>query len=241
MCEGWTTRDLAAHLVVREGRLDAAPGIAIPFLAGYTDKVQRQTAASTDWDGLLAKIASGPPLFSPFKLIDAVANMDEMFIHHEDVRRAQTDWQPRTSRRRTPSRDCAGRSAVMARLTMGSVPARVTLQTPDGETVAVVGRGPELTVTGDVGELTLFIAGRDEAQLTVLRRADHRRRSAPRAEVCDCLYAGADSAGLTRWISASPSNPSRAPPTPINSPSPSRRRPPDTRLLPVGPLRRDER
>jgi hypothetical protein len=54
----------------------------------------------------------------------------------------------------------------MARLTMGSVPARVTLQTPDGQTVAVVGRGPELTVTGDVGELTLFIAGRDEAQLT---------------------------------------------------------------------------
>ena len=54
----------------------------------------------------------------------------------------------------------------MARLTMGNVPARVTLMTPDGETVAIVGRGPELTVTGDIGELTLFVAGRDEAQLT---------------------------------------------------------------------------
>jgi uncharacterized protein (TIGR03085 family) len=31
LCEGWTTRDLAAHLVVRERRLDATPGIMIRF------------------------------------------------------------------------------------------------------------------------------------------------------------------------------------------------------------------
>jgi hypothetical protein len=42
----------------------------------------------------------------------------------------------------------------------------VSLRTPDGKTVATVGRGPELTVTGDISELTLFIAGRDEARLT---------------------------------------------------------------------------
>jgi len=165
LCEGWTTRDLAAHLVVREGRLDAAPGIALPFLAGYTDKVQRKTAASTDWDELLTKIASGPPLLSPFKLIDAVANMDEMFIHHEDVRRAQTGWEPRALDADTAA-GLRRQLSFMARMTMGNVPARVTLQTPDGEAVAVVGKGPALTVTGDVGELTLFVAGRDEAQLT---------------------------------------------------------------------------
>ena len=165
LCEGWTTRDLAAHLVVRERRLDAAPGIAIPFLAGYTDKVQRQTASSTGWDQLVDKIASGPPLLSPFKLLDSVANMDEMFIHHEDVRRAQPGWEPRSLDSDTLAalRRPVG---VMARLTMGKVPARVTLQTPDGETVAVVGSGPALTVTGDIGELTLFVAGRDEARLT---------------------------------------------------------------------------
>jgi uncharacterized protein (TIGR03085 family) len=165
LCEGWTTRDLAAHLVVRERRLDAAPGIAIPLLAGYTDKVQRQTATSTGWDELVDKISSGPPLLSPFKLLDAVANMDEMFIHHEDVRRAQAGWEPRTLDADTIAalRRPLG---MMARLTMAKVPARVTLMTPDGEAVAAVGRGPELTVTGDIGELTLFIAGRDEAQLT---------------------------------------------------------------------------
>jgi uncharacterized protein (TIGR03085 family) len=165
LCGDWTTRDLAAHLVVREGRLDAAPGIAIPFLAGYTDKVQHQVAQSSDWDDLLDKIATGPPLLSPFKLFDAVANMDEMFIHHEDVRRAQTGWEPRAL---DPDTIAALRRPVgmMARLTMGKVPARVTLMTPDGETVASVGSGPELTVTGDIGELTLFVAGRDEARLT---------------------------------------------------------------------------
>lgn len=165
LCTGWTTRDLAAHLVVREGRLDAAPGIAIPFLAGYTEKVQRQTATSTDWEELLDRIASGPPLLSPFKLLDPVANMDEMFIHHEDVRRAQAPWEPRALEADTV-RGLRRPLAIMARLTMSNVPARVTLQTTDRETVAVVGRGQELTVTGDIGELTLFVAGRDEAQLT---------------------------------------------------------------------------
>jgi uncharacterized protein (TIGR03085 family) len=89
LCGDWTTRDLTAHLVVREGRLDATPGIAVPFLAGYTEKVRRQAAESTDWEVLLDKVASGPPLYSPFKIFDPVANMGEMFIHHEDVRRAQ--------------------------------------------------------------------------------------------------------------------------------------------------------
>src|SRR5437763_933578 len=29
LCGDWTTRDLAAHLVVREGRLDATAGVAV--------------------------------------------------------------------------------------------------------------------------------------------------------------------------------------------------------------------
>lgn len=165
LCEGWTTRDLAAHLVVRERRPDAAPGIMVPFLAGYTDRVQRRAAASTDWEDLLHKIASGPPLLSPFKLVDSVANMDEMFVHHEDVRRAQANWAPRSLDADT-LKALRRPLGFMARLTLGNVPARVTLRTPDGETVAVVGRGADLTVTGDIAELTLFVAGRDEAALT---------------------------------------------------------------------------
>ena len=70
LCAGWTTRDLAAHLVVRERRLDATPGITVPFLAGYTAKVQNKVAQSTDWDDLVELVSSGPPIYSPFKLLD---------------------------------------------------------------------------------------------------------------------------------------------------------------------------
>ncbi|MBB2988598.1 uncharacterized protein (TIGR03085 family) [Mycolicibacterium iranicum] len=162
LCEGWDVRDLTAHLVVRERRLDAAPGILIPAFADYTERVQERTAASTDWDVLLGQVADGPPVYSPFKVLDPVANPAEMFIHHEDVRRAQGDWEPRpldeetTGALRRPV-------AMMARMTLRKAPAKVVLRTPQGDTLATVGRGPEVSVTGDTGELLMFAAGRDQA------------------------------------------------------------------------------
>jgi uncharacterized protein (TIGR03085 family) len=165
LCGDWTTRDLAAHLVVRERRLDAAPGIAIPFLAGYTAKVQHEVAQSSDWDDLLDKIATGPPLLSPFKILDPVANMGEMFIHHEDVRRAQSTWEPRTLDDAT-LRALSLPLPVMARLTLRAAPARVSLRTPQGKTLLTIGQGATLTVTGEAPELLLFISGRDAVRLT---------------------------------------------------------------------------
>jgi uncharacterized protein (TIGR03085 family) len=158
LCDGWNVRDLAAHLVVRERRLDAAPGILIPFFAGHTAKVQSDMV-QTDWDALVNKVASGPPLYSPFKLLDPVANIGEMFIHHEDVRRAQPGWEPRvlepalagSLRRSLP---------LMGRMTLGKLPGRVALRTPDGTTVLTAGRGPAVTVTGEPQELLLFSVGR---------------------------------------------------------------------------------
>ena len=167
LCAGWTTRDLAAHLVVRERRLDATPGIALGFLAGYTAKVQDQTAKSTSWDDLVQLVATGPPVYSPFKLLDAVANFGEMFIHHEDVRRAagpQGGWQPRALDESTVA--ALGRQlGLLSRMTLAKQPAQVVLGTPDGQRIARVGRGDEVTVTGDVPELVLFVAGRDAARI----------------------------------------------------------------------------
>ncbi|MCV7100562.1 TIGR03085 family metal-binding protein [Mycobacterium palustre] len=160
LCEGWKTRDLAAHLVIREHRPDAAPGIIIPFFAAHTAKVQDEVASKTDWDALVDKVASGPPVYSPFKLLDPVANVAEMFIHHEDVRRAQPGWEPRVleqalcrSLRRTLS--------LMARVTLAKVPGRVALRVPEGKTVLTAGRGPTVVVTGAPEELLLFAVGRE--------------------------------------------------------------------------------
>ena len=159
LCEGWKTRDLAAHLVIREYRLDTAPGILIPFFAGHTAKVQDEVA-QTNWNELVDKVASGPPAYSPFKLLDPIVNVGEMFIHHEDVRRAQPGWEPRELepalanmlRRTLP---------LMARMTLGKVPARLALRTPEGKTVLTAGRGSAVTVTGAPEELLLFAVGRE--------------------------------------------------------------------------------
>ena len=167
LCAGWTTRDLAAHLVVRERRLDAAAGIAIPFLAGHTAKIQNQVAQSTNWGSLLDMIALGPPVYSPFKLIDSVANVGEMFIHHEDVRRAADGWQPRvlddsivTALRR--------QLGLMSRVTLAKLPARVVLRTTAGRQIGQSCRGggvPAVVVTGEPPELLLFAAGRDAVRV----------------------------------------------------------------------------
>lgn len=177
LCEGWKTRDLAAHLVIREYRPDAAPGIVIPFFAGHTDRVQKE-AAERDWDELLDKIASGPPAYSPLKLLDPVANVGEMFIHHEDVRRARPGWEPRALEPALASR-LRRTLPLMGRLTLAKVPGRVALRTPEGTTLLTAGRGPAVTVTGAPEELLLFSVGRaacvefagDEAAVQAVRDA----------------------------------------------------------------------
>ena len=164
LCEGWKTRDLAAHLMIREYRPDAAPGIVIPYFASRTAKVQHEVAERTDWDELLDKVASGPPIYSPLKLLDPVANVAEMFIHHEDVRRAQPGWEPRVLE---PALAAMLRRSLplMGRMTLAKVPGRVALRTPDGKTLLTAGsrkfQGPAVTVTGAPEELLLFSAGRE--------------------------------------------------------------------------------
>lgn len=171
LCEGWDARDLTAHLVVRERRLDAAPGILIPAFADYTERVQERVAASTDWDVLVGQVADGPPLYSPFKLVDPIANVAEMFIHHEDVRRARPGWEPRPLAEKTVSA-LRRPVAMMARMTLRKAPAQVVLRTPQGDTLATAGRGQQVVVTGDPGELLMFAAGRDEARITIDGPAD---------------------------------------------------------------------
>ena len=94
LCEGWSTADLAAHLVVRERRPDSGPGLVWPPLAGHTEKVRRAVRDRMSWDKLVETVRRGPPLLlRPF---DGPMNTVELFIHVEDVRRAgQGGWEPR--------------------------------------------------------------------------------------------------------------------------------------------------
>lgn len=164
LCGGWTVRDLAAHLVLRERRPDAAAGIVIPALAGYTARAQQRLTDTTDWRDLLDMVASGPPLYSPFKLLDPLVNTTEMFIHHEDVRRAAPDWEPRSLDSDLVS--ALRRQVRLAvRVSLGRSPARVILLDTDGTTLASVGKGPQCAIRGAAPELLLFLSGRDAVQI----------------------------------------------------------------------------
>jgi uncharacterized protein (TIGR03085 family) len=160
LCEGWLTRDLAAHVVVRERRPDAAGGILIKQLGPRLEKVMDEFTAKP-YEELIQLIRTGPPRFSPFSLkqIDEASNTIEFYVHTEDVRRAQPDWSPREL-------DPVFQDALWSRLErtarlMGrGVPTGLVLRRPDGQT-AVAHRGtPVVTVTGEPSELLLFLYGR---------------------------------------------------------------------------------
>ncbi|WP_018179900.1 TIGR03085 family metal-binding protein [Jongsikchunia kroppenstedtii] len=170
LCGGWTTRDLVAHLILREGRPDAAGGILIKALSGYHDKVFAKIAAG-DWDQMLDKLASGPPVYSPFKLVDNFANLSEMFVHHEDVRRTGADWTPREIGADL-QRQLRRPVATVGKQSLRRSPATTVLKTPDGAELARGGSGSVVEVTGEPAELLLFAFGREPAQVEFAGDAD---------------------------------------------------------------------
>ena len=168
LCGEWTTRDLAAHLVVRETRPDAAAGILIPAAARHGERV-RLHVAEQPWEKLVDRVRSGPPFWSPTRLpaIDQLANTVEFFVHHEDVRRGDGDITPRTL---TPelSKALWGALGRMGRLLVRHAPGGVTFfDSAHGQVEAKKGT-PGVTVTGPVGELVLFAYGRQSRTACVV-------------------------------------------------------------------------
>ncbi|MEV6484135.1 TIGR03085 family metal-binding protein [Streptomyces sp. NPDC051576] len=160
LCEGWQTRDLAAHVVVRERRADAAGGIMIKQLAPRLDRVMAEFAAKP-YEELIQLIRTGPPRFSPFQLkqLDEASNTVEFYVHTEDVRRAQEEWTPREL---DPVFQDAlwSRLERMARLVGRTAPTGLVLRRPDGQTAVAHKGTPVVTVTGEPSELLMFVHGR---------------------------------------------------------------------------------
>jgi uncharacterized protein (TIGR03085 family) len=169
LCGGWRTVDLAAHLVVRERRPDAAPGVLLKPFARYTEKVQQQIA-EWPWSQLVERIRSGPPRLSPTRIdaVDRAVNTVEFFVHHEDVRRAQPEWSARELDSELVD-DLYTALKRGARLLTRKAPAGIELEPSDGHATIVANReSPSVTVRGPVGELTLFVYGRQDHALVEL-------------------------------------------------------------------------
>jgi len=168
LCEGWTTGDLAAHLVLRERRPDAAAGVAGGPLAGYTARVQQRLRERIPFPDLVRMIKSGPPRLSVMALpgMDERVNAVEFFVHHEDVRRAADGWAPRALG--SGESDMLWDRLRMARFMLRKAPVGVELARDDGgpaTSYRITARNatPAVTVVGSPAELTLWVMGRRAA------------------------------------------------------------------------------
>lgn len=84
LCDGWSTRDLAAHLWLRERSPLAVPGMFIPALAATTERAMAAHRARP-FDLVVREWGSGPT--GLWRFLDKSFNVAEHFVHHEDVRR----------------------------------------------------------------------------------------------------------------------------------------------------------
>ncbi|MBP8880840.1 MAG: TIGR03085 family protein [Dermatophilaceae bacterium] len=169
LCHPWRTRELAAHLRIRETRPDLAIGMLIKPLEGRLDSAT-ESMAQGDFEALVTDVRNGPPKWTPAKLslIDQAINAMEFFIHHEDVLRAQPDWRPRVL---TPGHEVTVWGALVqaSMLLYRRAEVGVILETPLRIQHPAHGPGQAGTVVikGPVSELALFSYGRkDVAQVS---------------------------------------------------------------------------
>lgn len=162
LCEGWTTADLVAHLVVRERDPRSGPGIVVPKLAGYTAKLQ-DGAKARGYTHNVAVLRGGPPPV-PWCVpgLRTLLNLNEWFVHHEDVRRAN-GFTPRTDR---PDLDAAiwKTTQQFARLGARKLGDHgLVLVLPDGTRTVVRSRPANAELIGPPQEIALYLMGRRSA------------------------------------------------------------------------------
>jgi uncharacterized protein (TIGR03085 family) len=172
LCGEWTVKDLIAHLVLREGS-PRAIGAAVPALSGWTDRGMQRLLGG-DFAVLVERLRNGPPRFSPFALpkADALLNVVEFFVHHEDIRRAQPSWTSRPLQ--------AGHEDMLWKLLrfggrglVRKAPVGVVIERRDTGKRVVLKRGEApVVVRGLPGEVTLFVYGRKpQAEVELLGSA----------------------------------------------------------------------
>ncbi len=168
LCEGWTTRDLAAHLVTRDRQPLALPGLVIGPLHPLSERFERKVLDTNDYFELVNKLRNGPPRLAPLGLPGTreLFHIHEFFVHHEDVRRPNGGKARRISR----ELDTAlwWRLIVFGPYLLRNLRGlRVRVINPDGRSLTLLPGKVGLELTGTTGELFMFVYN---------RRADARVR-----------------------------------------------------------------
>lgn len=162
LCEGWTTKDLVAHVYVREHRPDAAPGV-LPLgpLSAYTERVMASALRVHGYADLVEQVRKPPRWLDALGLDDAL-NTVEFFIHAEDARRAN-GLEPRPSDDRF-ERWLWRRLRRQSRMMFRRVPGDVRLVPDVGDPVDVGKKdGPAVEVRGLPSEILLLAYNRKDA------------------------------------------------------------------------------
>jgi len=165
LIEGWTAHDLAAHIVLRERDLVAGPCIVLPGpFQRFAERRRGRLAQNKDFAWLVARIRSGPPIgFFRIGWVRSFPNLNEFFVHHEDVRRANGHG----LRSLTPAMD----AALWRNVRRGSHYLSRRLHTfgleidwaGTDEQVTVRPGEPTARLSGPPGELLLYVFGRQDA------------------------------------------------------------------------------
>jgi uncharacterized protein (TIGR03085 family) len=165
LLEGWTAHDLAAHLVLREHDLIAAPCLVLPGpFQRFAERRQMRLAERQDFPCLVARIRSGPPPgFFRIGWVRSFPSLNEFFVHHEDLRRAN-DVGPRTLAHDLEAalwRNVRRGSRYLSRRLRG---AGLELEwAAKGESFAFRQGEPMARLSGTPGELLLYLFGRQAA------------------------------------------------------------------------------
>jgi len=181
LCEGWSVEDLVAHLVARERNLTAGPGIVVPALHGLHDRAMRKELAKGRTE-MVDRLEEGPHLASLWNLV----NLVEFWVHAEDLARgslqlerpepkgelASALWGTVQSTGRMNLRRVKS-DAVLGITDTGDPEHRTALRfsglLPRKDDAAT----PDVTLSGPVGELTLYLYGRRDAAKVELSPSTH--------------------------------------------------------------------
>lgn len=158
LCDGWTVRDLVCHLLVRERRPWAAPGFIVPALSGVAAR-EMARLAQQPFPALVDRLRD--PGGTPFALgpVDRAANTTELFVHHEDIRRAQHAWEPRALDQQDAG-ELWGQLRRGGRLMVRRAGVPVTIVDDYGRRAVLRSGDRPVVLTGPVSELLLFLFGR---------------------------------------------------------------------------------
>ena len=159
----WTAHDLAAHIVLRERDLIAAPCIVLPGpFQRFAERRRVRLVQEREFGWLVERIRSGPPPgFFRIGWVRSFPNLNEFFVHHEDVRRVQ-GLGPRNTL--TPSFEAAlWRNVRRGSRYLGRRLRHVGLEigwAGTDEQITVRTGAPVVRLTGSPGELLLYVFGR---------------------------------------------------------------------------------